>query len=92
LTHSRESTRLGDRQLEELPALRCPPGWQSVHEIHLNFSDQAGRTMCSKFSIRVQVLHLAAGGLSAGHPESGAAALEVAQIPVWTNSCSERFV
>jgi hypothetical protein len=51
-----------------------------------------GRAMCSKLSIRVQVLHLASGGLSAGHPESGAAALEVAQIPMWTNSCTERFM
>jgi hypothetical protein len=49
-----------------------------------------GRATCSKLSIRVQVLHLAAGGLPAGHPESGAAALEVAQIPVRTNSCPER--
>ena len=27
--------------------------------------------MCSKLSIRVQVLHLAAGGLSAGHLNQG---------------------
>jgi hypothetical protein len=48
-----------------------------------------GRATCSKLSIRVQVMHLAAGGSPAGHRESGAAAIEVAQPPVWSNSCPE---
>ena len=62
------------------------PNWESGLRSGLD-------ALCAaKSNIRVQVLHLAAGGSPACQPESGAAALEVAQIPVWTCSCIERFV
>jgi hypothetical protein len=41
--------------------------------------------------MRVQVLHPAAGGWSSGRHESGAAALELAQIRVWAKACFEEF-